>query len=355
VSSILQSFAPILLEWYRGNARNLPWVGEKDPYKVWLSEVIMQQTKVEQGLQYYEKFIKTYPNVESMASADEGEVMTLWEGLGYYSRARNMHHTATVVANEHKGVFPDSPDGLARLKGIGPYTARAIASFAFDQPYAVTDGNVYRILSRVFGMETFIDSTKGKKEFQEVADQLIDKKNAAIYNQAMMDFGSLVCSPKNPDCKSCPFVEYCLAFRMGKVDSLPMKSKKLVKQHRNLHFLVLREEKKVVIEKRIEKDIWKHLYQFPVIEDDRLMSWKELLEGGKIPFHDLKPKGKVIESKTMKQQLTHRVINARFFIVDVNDISQFCRDNEQMVDMSSLDSYPFPEVIRRFLKEFIYF
>ncbi|MCR9286527.1 MAG: A/G-specific adenine glycosylase [Bacteroidetes bacterium] len=221
-----QFFTKKLMEWFSQNHRPLPWKGEKNPYYVWLSEIILQQTRVEQGLPYFEKFKSTYPTVAGLANAPEDEVMKLWEGLGYYSRARNLHFTAKYISKELGGVFPSDFEGILKLKGVGPYTAAAIASFAFDLPHAVVDGNVYRVLSRFFGIEKAIDSTEGKKEFSKLAQTLIDTKQPANYNQAIMDFGATHCKPSSPNCGKCLMSLNCFAFKNSKIESLPFKSKK---------------------------------------------------------------------------------------------------------------------------------
>ena len=220
-------FAKRLIKWYNFNKRELPWRSTSDPYKIWLSEIILQQTQVNQGLSYYLKFVEEFQTVKDLAKAPADKVMKLWQGLGYYSRARNLHEAAKNIVNEHKGEFPKAYEDIRALKGVGDYTAAAIASIAYNLPYAVVDGNVYRVLSRIFGIETPIDSTSGKKEFNELANELLTKKNPADYNQAIMEFGALYCRPKNPDCTNCIFNDKCEAYRLNKINLLPVKSKNM--------------------------------------------------------------------------------------------------------------------------------
>ena len=271
-------FSKILMDWYEPDARPMPWKAEKNPYLVWLSEVILQQTRVEQGLPYFQRFKNRYPAVEDLANAPEDELMKLWEGLGYYSRARNLHSTAKFIANVLNGIFPTAYNDILKLKGVGPYTASAISSFAFGLPHAVVDGNVYRVLSRIFGIDDAIDSTKGKNNFNSLAQELLDKENPAEYNQAIIDFGAIQCSPKSPSCEDCPFNGQCFAFLNNQVDLFPVKSKKIKKKTRFFNYLILNSNDKLLIGKRSEKDIWRNLYEFPIIETNSLITIQELLD-----------------------------------------------------------------------------
>ena len=259
-------FTTHLLQWASQHERHLPWKESKNPYYIWLSEIILQQTRVEQGLPYYLKFVEHYPTVFDLANATEDEVLKDWEGLGYYSRARNLHAAAKYIATELDGHFPDTYDSILKLKGVGPYTAAAIASFAFQLPYAVVDGNVYRVLSRFFGMDTPIDSTIGKKQFANLAQQLLDPTKPDVYNQAIMDFGATWCTPKQAKCNKCPLSEQCAAFQTNRVEKYPIKQKKLKKRTRYFHYLIFNYSGQTWIEKRAGKDIWQGLYQFPLIE-----------------------------------------------------------------------------------------
>ncbi|MES2516127.1 MAG: A/G-specific adenine glycosylase [Bacteroidota bacterium] len=255
-----------LISWYKKNKRDLPWRHITDPYKIWLSEIILQQTQVVQGLNYYIKFTENFPTVIDLANAPEDKVMRLWQGLGYYSRARNLHAAAKAIKLNHKGKFPNAYESIKDLKGVGDYTAAAIASFAFGLPYAVVDGNVYRVLSRLFDIDTPINSTKGKKDFQLLADELLNKKQPALHNSAMMEFGALWCKPQNPKCEECPIQVHCLAFQNNTVFMRPVKENKIKIRNRYFHYFILNYKNDVYIQKRTEKDIWQNLYEFYLIE-----------------------------------------------------------------------------------------
>lgn len=257
-----------LIAWYIKHKRDLPWRNTKDPYKIWLSEIILQQTQVVQGLNYYLKFTETFPTIADLANAPEDKVMRLWQGLGYYSRARNLHSTAKVIQTNYKGKFPNTYESIKELKGIGDYTAAAISSFAFKLPHATVDGNVYRVLSRLFNINTPINSTQGKKEFQLLADELLNQQNPGLHNSAIMEFGALWCKPQNPKCEDCPLQEYCLAYEKKTVHLLPVKEKKIKIKTRYLHYLVFNYKDSVYIQKRNEKDIWQNLYEFFIIETE---------------------------------------------------------------------------------------
>ena len=260
--------AAALLTWYPRYQRDLPWRHTRDPYAIWLSEIILQQTRVAQGLPYYETFLHAYPTVQEMAAAPEAELLRYWQGLGYYSRARNMHRTARQVVEEYGGLFPDNYAGLLKLRGVGPYTAAAIASFAFDEAVAVLDGNVYRVLARLFGLHSDIAAPSSRKEFQAVADQHIPASAPAEFNQAIMEFGAIQCTPAKPDCLFCPMQASCWAFQHGQVVLLPVKSKAKKARTRHFHYFVLRHGDLVYLRERGEKDIWQGLYDFALAETD---------------------------------------------------------------------------------------
>ncbi len=266
-----------LIAWYKTHKRDLPWRDISDPYRIWLSEIILQQTQVIQGLNYYLKFTEHFPTVSDLADAPEDKVMRLWQGLGYYSRARNLHAAAKFVKEKHRGKFPASYDEIKELKGVGDYTAAAIASFAYNLPHAVLDGNVYRVLSRLFDLHTPINSTKGKKEFQALADELLDGKKAALHNSAMMEFGALWCKPQNPKCESCPVQEHCLAFQNGTVAQLPVKDKAVKVRSRYFHYIIFNYKDSVYIQKRTKKDIWQNLYEFYLIETEKPATEEDIL------------------------------------------------------------------------------
>ncbi|HET8808815.1 MAG TPA: A/G-specific adenine glycosylase, partial [Flavobacteriaceae bacterium] len=264
------NFSEKLIDWYLPQKRELPWRNTVDPYKIWLSEIMLQQTRVAQGLPYYEVFLENFPAVFDLAKASEEKVLKLWQGLGYYSRARNMHFTAKYIAEEKNGEFPKTASGLLKLKGIGDYTAAAIASICFGEPVPVVDGNVYRALSRIFGIETPIDSTLGKKEFKQLAHQLIDPKKPAEHNQALMEFGALQCKPKNPLCETCPFQNSCMALQLGKIEKLPVKTKKIKTTLRHFNYLVfVSKNKQTLLQQRTGKGIWQNLYEFPLLESEK--------------------------------------------------------------------------------------
>lgn len=263
------SFSKEIIRWYQENKRDLPWRGTRDPYVIWMSEVILQQTRVDQGMPYFYRFLEQFPDVGSFAEATEDEILRLWQGLGYYSRARNMHRAARQVMEEHEGRFPADYDSLIRLKGVGEYTAAAIASFAGGEPKAVVDGNVFRLLARYFGVDTPINSGRGKKEFQRIADALIDRLNPGLYNQAIMEFGSLQCRPQNPDCGRCVLQSGCQALAQGRVDTLPVKHKPKPSRNRYFNYLMVQEGDLLLMNKRGGGDIWENLFELPLLETDQ--------------------------------------------------------------------------------------
>ena len=311
----MNNFGRILIEWYQNNRRDLPWRRTKNPYLIWISEIILQQTRVAQGYDYYQRFVKRFPDVFSLADADEDEVMKYWQGLGYYSRARNLHAAARSMAEA--GGFPKTYKEVLALKGVGGYTAAAICSFAYGMPYAVVDGNVYRVLSRWLGIETPIDSTEGKRIFAEVAAELLDKAQPGLYNQAIMDFGALQCTPVSPNCMFCPFIDTCVARQKGLVDTLPVKEHKAKVTNRYFNYIYVRMGAHTLINKRTGNDIWKNLYELPLIETESevpeekfyaLPQWQEMLAEGEVPSVRLVQKG-------VKHVLSHRVIYANFYEV----------------------------------------
>jgi len=340
-----------LINWHKGIDRELPWKKNKSPYKIWLSEVLLQQTRVNQAIPYYRKFLKAYPTIEKMASASLDEVMKLWQGLGYYSRAKNMHETSIHIVKNLNSEFPNTYNELLKLKGVGNYTAAAIASFAYNEPKAVVDGNVFRVLSRYFGIETPIDSTAGKKEFQKIADEQLDKKAPGIYNQAIMDFGALQCIPKNPSCNTCCFKKTCKAHQNKQVALLPVKAKKLKKRIRYFNYFIIHYKKFFYLQKREEKDIWQNLFQYPLIESDR-KSFERLAEDYFAIDNFIKTNkyGILKVSKNYKQQLTHQQINARFIEIEVdkplNKNLNFIKCKE-----TDLKKFAYPKIIDWFLKD----
>ncbi len=337
---IMTDFGIKLQQWYQVNKRALPWRSTNDPYKIWLSEIIMQQTQVVQGERYYLSFINNFKTVSDLAKASEDQVLKLWQGLGYYSRARNLYATANFIHEELNGVFPDTYHDLLKLKGVGVYTASAIASFCYNLPNAVVDGNVYRFISRYKGVYTPIDSTEGKKEFALLADALLDRHNPGLHNQAMMEIGALVCRPSNPVCAECPFINDCYAYAKNDVSSLPVKSKKVKQRSRYFNYFLFVKDEEVWIEKRTEQDIWKNLYQLPLLETKQPLSKEEIKKY---------QKNKIELFQSCTHVLSHQLINARFFIGGSG--SHILNGNEQKVKISDLKNYPFPQLLVNFLKE----
>ncbi|MFK7832870.1 MAG: A/G-specific adenine glycosylase [Winogradskyella sp.] len=338
-----------LINWYSEHKRALPWRSTENPYYIWLSEIILQQTQVKQGLPYYMAFVKQYPTVFDLANASEESVLKLWQGLGYYSRARNLHTTAKYIATDLNGIFPNTYKDLINLKGVGDYTASAIASFAFNEVAAVVDGNVYRVLSRFFGINTPINSTSGIKEFKTLASSLIDKKQPATYNQAIMEFGAIQCKPKNPDCNICPLSTGCVALQKNLVDTLPVKLKKTKVTKKYFNFLVcIDHNKQILFEKRSGKGIWQNLYQFPLIESERSLSHDE--------FHLLDLKTVIPETTTsdyslyneqdIVHKLSHQHLNTKFWIIEVDALP------ETAISIKSLTKYPAPILISDFIDQF---
>ncbi len=345
-------FTTSLLEWYNPKDRPTPWKGEKNPYFIWLSEIILQQTRVEQGLKYFIKFKKNYPTVKDLANAPEDELMKNWEGLGYYSRARNLQIAAKFIDQELEGQFPKTYEEIITLKGVGTYTAAAISSFAYGLPYAVVDGNVYRVLCRFFGIDTPTDSTEGKKLIQQLAQKLLFKKDPGTYNQAIMDFGATVCKPKGVICDLCPLQTKCIAFKKGIVNDLPIKKKKIKKKKRYFNYLVIQKENEVFLKKRSKKDIWKNLYEFPVIETVTEKEWKELSkEKELIEIFSDQFYGISKHSASYRQELSHRTIIARFHEIKVNDNFKGTNKGWLCVNKKEIRKYAFPKIIDSYLSK----
>ena len=324
--------------WYHVHKRALPWRETRNPYFIWLSEIILQQTRVEQGMAYYFKFTEAFPTVHDLAQADEQVVLNLWQGLGYYSRARNLHRTAKQLVEEFEGEFPKSYEGLLKLTGVGPYTAAAIASFSFDLPHAVLDGNVFRVLSRLNNWSVPINSTQGKKDFEKFADELLDQKNPGLFNQAMMEFGALHCKPSQPLCGECPISIYCLAFSEKTVRDLPVKLKKQSVRQRYFVFEILQPKHGwILLEKRKEKDIWQHLYQFPLKE----------FQGPEEKERYLSDVMHSFQSKEYKHVLSHQHLFCHFIVRIPTDL-----DDGAQVKLEDLHQYPIPRAIDRFLDDY---
>ncbi len=341
-------FRSRLLQWnVMENNREMPWKGEKDPYKIWLSEVILQQTRVEQGLEYYNRFIKKYPRLTQLAAAPDTEVFKLWEGLGYYSRCKNLLSSARFIAKQLKGKFPHQFEDMLALKGVGTYTASAIASFAFELPYAVVDGNVSRVLARFFGIDTAIDSTAGKKLFAELARQLLDEKAPGKYNQAIMDFGATVCKPQLPLCTECPLQTRCDALATGTVNELPVKEKKLNKKNRWFYYIIAEYEKKIFIRKRVGKDIWQNLHEFILVEEPHQTRPEKILEGALTTFPGLQQFTAGEIAGPFRQQLTHQTIHAVFIHLKLKTATVV--PGYELMDKKTMAKLAFPRLINIYL------
>lgn len=350
-----QYFTRQLMHWHAAhNDRNLPWKEEKDPYKIWLSEIILQQTRAQQGLPYYLKFTERYPGIQQLAAADDEAVFRLWQGLGYYNRCRNMLATARHISTVLNGEFPENYEAILALKGIGPYTAAAIASFAFGLPHAVVDGNVYRVLSRYFGIDTPIDSTEGKKEFTELASQLLDKTDSAGYNQAIMDLGATVCKPASPDCGNCPLQKKCFAYEQGLINELPVKSKKLTIRTRYFHYICFLHKDNLWIRKRTGNDIWQNLHEPFLVEYERVIDAEGLVQHQQLKPNRLKP-GALKFAGKFSQRLTHRVIETYFYTCEVPQRPKALPADGNWIPIGQLDKYAFPKTVISFFKKNVYF
>jgi A/G-specific adenine glycosylase len=353
-TTIEQYFQTQLLAWFEQSHRPLPWKGERNPYFIWLSEIILQQTRVEQGLPYYLKFTENYPTVKQLADASEDEVLKLWEGLGYYSRARNLHAAAKYIAYDLNGIFPNTYEEILKIKGVGAYTAAAIASFAFQLPYAVVDGNVYRVLARFFGIETPIDSTEGQKEFRLLAERLLLQTQPAKYNQAIMDFGATHCTPKSPDCAKCNLLTNCVAAQAQKTAFLPVKNKKIIKKNRYFHYFIFSHESTIWLNQREQKDIWQQLYEFPLIEADSFLDLEQILENDFFINNFLTKmirKETVKCSKPFKQQLTHQNIFAQFYEINLLKKPHDMPNQWINISTSEIKKFAFPKIIDLYFQD----
>lgn len=351
---ISNSFSEKLIHWYEQNKRDLPWRNTSDPYKIWLSEVILQQTRVDQGKPYYDKFIKAFPQISKLAQADEDNVMQLWQGLGYYSRARNLHRTAKYIYQELKGKFPDSYKELLKLKGVGPYTAAAIASFSFGEVQAVVDGNVIRVISRLFGIQDPVNMPLVRRKIERICGELICKTDPATFNQAIMEFGAIQCTPKKPECGTCIFNMDCKSHLLSLVDEIPAKKRKLEKKDRYIDYFFFYNEQYILLKKRIGKGIWQGLFEGLMVESEKQMETPQFLEDLN-KQNDL-PKNNTIEgvSDTVKHILSHQNLYIRFWKVSVamqEDLESFAEKNSMlMVNKRQLLSLGFPIVIWNYLE-----
>jgi len=342
------NFHNILINWYLQNKRDLPWRNTTNSYQIWLSEIMLQQTRVAQGMPYFFSFTKSFPTVFDLANADEEQVLKLWQGLGYYSRARNLHKTAQYVANELNGIFPETFKELLKLKGVGEYTAAAIASFSYNEAVPVVDGNVFRVLSRYFGIESDIALPATKKEFTELAFELMPKDNPAIFNQAIMEFGALQCVPKSPDCSICVFNESCVALQKRKVEVLPVKSKKVKVTNRFFNYLILEDAVgNTLIRKRASKGIWHNLYEFPLLETADIVDFDFVSAAVKNEIFSSYTIISIEEcnNATVIHKLSHQHLHIQFWKIKIKDVI------ENGVDAYNLKTFPFPIVIYNFIEK----
>ncbi len=343
------SFSKTVITWYLHHKRNLPWRNTKNPYYIWLSEIILQQTRVEQGKPYYLKFVDAFPTVHHLANASEESVLKLWQGLGYYSRARNLHTTAKVVAFKQNGTFPNTYDSLLKLKGVGDYTASAIASICFNEATPVVDGNVYRVLARYFGVEIPINSPKGKKHFKGLAEKLIDKKNPSTYNQAIMEFGALQCKPKNPDCGICPLQKNCVAFTTNKIAVLPIKIKNTTIKKRYFNYFVFTDiDDKTLLQQRTKNDIWKNLYEFPLLESDKELTLAEVGNQLKkmIYIDAATVELQLFNPESIVHKLSHQHIYTKFWTATLQ------QKLKNGVAISKIEKYPVSVLIQKFISTY---
>ncbi len=347
---VYKQFSNRLLAWHKTLERPLPWKGIKDPYLIWVSEIILQQTRAAQATPYYLKITERFPNVKTLASAPIDELLSMWQGLGYYSRARNLHHSANIIVDQNEGIFPKTYDEIIALKGIGKYTAAAISSFAYGLAYPVIDGNVIRIISRFFDVAEPIDSKEGKNQIEEFVDIVFNGKKAAQFNQAIMDFGATVCVPKNPLCQDCPFEENCQALAAGTIQSRPIKTKKIQRKKRNFNFLFFEKEGQVLIEKRSANDIWQGLYQLPLIEGEEFSKRRKLTKKVHQDF------GLVTDATpvyTHRQLLTHQEIHSIVWSLD--QVPEGANLSDKIwVSKDNLENYGFPKTMTLFFEDYLY-
>jgi len=339
-----------IISWYKKNKRDLPWRNTSDPYFIWLSEIILQQTRVEQGLPYYHKFIAKYKTVKKLAEANNDDVMKLWQGLGYYNRASNMLKTAREIVKNRQSVFPKTYDELIKLTGIGPYTAAAISSFAYNESRAVVDGNVSRVLSRIFAIDEPINSSKGKNLFEKIANEILDKKNPGLNNQAIMELGALVCKPRQPLCDDCPVRLNCEAFKKNSIYDFPQKIKKNKPRNRFINYFYIEQNNKIYMIQRTEKQIWKGLFELPNFDTESSLNEFEIIN--QIDFKNMFQKSEVIQIKkifSIKHQLTHQTIYANFFKLSSSKKIKLLNESYMLVDIGDINKYAVSRLFDKFL------
>ncbi len=342
----------MLREWYQEHERDLPWRQTKDPYRIWVSEIILQQTRVAQGLDYYKRFIACFPDVKSLAEAEQQDVLKCWQGLGYYSRARNLHEAAKDIMSRYDGIFPEQYKDILTLKGIGEYTAAAIASFVWNRPYPVVDGNVYRVLGRLYAVTTPIDTGEGKKKYRELATLLMPPEHAGMHNQAVMEFGALQCVPQNPDCEQCPLSDNCLGYASGNPQQYPVKQNKTKIRDRYLNYFFIVYGSYTYLHRRTGKDIWEGLYEFPVIETAVSVELTELKDEKAFNslFHETGEPALSVVTRDVKHVLSHQILHATFYRVEIHKENAALKKYLK-IPLAALDEYPYPRLIDSFLTE----
>lgn len=342
-----------LIEWYSLHKRNLPWRETKHAYAVWVSEIILQQTRVNQGLEYYNRFMETFPNLEALANAPIDQLLKVWQGLGYYSRARNMHYTAQEIMNKYNGKFPNSYIKLIHLKGIGDYTASAIASISFNETTPVLDGNVFRVIARVYGISESTQTVKGKKQFKEILYKLISHENPGTFNQAIMEFGALHCTPKNPLCEECFFKAFCFALNNNMIYELPLKKSKVKQTNRYFNFLHILYKGTTFVEQRTQNDIWKLLYQLPLIETPGNFTLQDLEETHqwKKLFNKIEPEIN-LSCIEKKHQLSHQKLHAKFYEIKINKLTNYLKTKFKRVSSKELQNLGIPILIEKYLTDY---
>ena len=334
----------LLKKWSVEHPRPMPWRNIKDPYKIWLSEIILQQTRVQQGWPYYERFVRRYPTIHDLSDAPIDEVLKQWEGLGYYQRARNMHAAAKQVVLEYNGVFPATYDQIRSLKGVGDYTAAAIASFAYDLPHAVVDGNVIRVICRIFGIKDMVSSISVRKRIEARAQEVLDTGTPGEHNQAIMDFGAMQCIPKHPDCEKCPMINQCTSFQLGITQEIPLKKKTKSKRSRYFFYLIFQSGDRIFIRKRKEKDIWQGLYEFFLVERPEAVTWKEIQSQLSIPY-DI-----VSDSAEYQQVLSHQKIFARFARAKADE-DWLVKNGYTGINRKKMRNFAFPKIVDCYLRD----